>query len=381
MNFLGITAEYNPFHNGHRYHIEKSREDLSPDATVIVMSGNFTQRGSCACYDKWTRAKCALLSGADLVVELPATFATGSAERFAFGSICLLNEMGVKYVSFGSESEFSKLDSVADKLLSDEFKISSPSETAFHIARQEAVCDTEILSKPNNILAIEYLKALKIVNSSVLPHRIGRHHAGYNDTVITDSFASATTVRNLIKNGNNYAEVIPDEVYELLTRKEFTDNEKFFDIIKYAIISKTPEELAEYAHIREGIENRIYKCAFGVESLDDLIKDIKSKRYTYTSVSRMLISILLGIKKVDLPPSPGYIRVLGLNDKGAKALKHIRQHSSLPVISKLSSDIGNLTQESLKELEFDLRASDIYYSCANLSTHGRPDYINSPIKI
>ncbi len=381
MDLLGIIAEYNPFHNGHKYHLLKSKEELSPDATVVIMSGNFTQRGSCACFDKWTRTKCALLNGADLVVELPVTFATGSAERFAMGSVYLLDKMGVKNISFGSESPLSELEAIAEKLISDEFEINSPSEVPFHIARQKAVDDNEILTKPNNILAIEYIKALKKLNSPIKTARIERHLAGYNDMNITDGFASATKVRELIKNCSNYCDVIPENVYEILSNSKFTDDESLFGSIKYSIISKNADELSEFAHIREGIENRIYKSVFEASSLDELIKEIKSKRYTYTSVSRMLTSILLGIKKDHLPENPEYIRVLGLNDKGAQALKHIKNNCELPIITKISTSVDKLSQSALKQLETDIKASDIYYSCANIKASGKPDFVNSPVKL
>ena len=381
MNLLGIIAEYNPFHNGHKHHIEKSKEKLNPDATVVVMSGNFTQRGTCACYDKWTRAKCAMLNGADLVIELPVTFATASAERFAYGGVYLLDKIGVKHISFGSESELSELKHIADKLSSGEFKINSPSETPFHIARQEAIDDNGILTKPNNILAIEYLKAIKKLNSLVVPYRVERHLIGYNDMNVTDGFASATKVREIIRNNEKYNEVIPENVYEILSKHHYVDEEKLFKYIKYAIISKSTEELSEYAHIREGIENRIYKCVFESESLDELIKSVKSKRYTYTAISRMLVSILLGIKKETLSANPQYIRVLGLNDKGAKALKYIKSKCELPVITKVSSAVNNLPVTALNELYCDISASDIYYTCANIPTSARPDYINSPVKL
>ena len=381
MNLLGIIAEYNPFHNGHKYHIEKSKAELNPDATVVVMSGNFTQRGSCACYDKWTRAKCALLNGADLVIELPTTFATASAERFAHGSVYLLDKIGVNNISFGSETNLNELEEIADKLLSDEFKIESPSETPFHIARQEALDNNEILSKPNNILAIEYLKAIKNLNSVIVPHRIERHLAGYNDLKVTDGFASATKVREIIRNKENYNEVIPKNVYEILSNQSFIDEEKLFNYIKYAIISKSVEELSKFAHIREGIESRIYKCAFEAESLDELIKSVKSKRYTYTAISRMLISILLGIEKENPIANPQYIRVLGLNDNGAKALKLIKNTCDLPIITKLSANIGNLSADALKEINTDIMASDIYYTCAGIKTYARPDFLNSPVKL
>ena len=380
MNLLGIIAEYNPFHNGHKYQIQESKKDLNPDATVVVMSGNFTQRGNFACYDKWTRTKCALLNGADLVIELPVTFATGSAERFAFGGVYLLDKMGVKNISFGSESELSELKAIVKKLLSDNFCIDAPAETPYHIARQQAIGNNDTLSMPNNILATEYLKALQILNSDVIPHRIKRFGTGYNDMTINNGIASATKVRDMIKNGYEITDVVPNNIYDILNKSDFVSDEKIFNNIKYSIISKNTNELANYAHIREGIENRIYKCAFSANSLEDLIKEIKSKRYTYTSVSRMLISILLGIKKDQLSDNPGYIRVLGLNDTGARALKHIKKNCSLPVITKVTS-VDSLTGSALQDLEIDIKASDIYYTCAGYSTPSRPDYNNSPIKI
>lgn len=380
MNLLGIIAEYNPFHNGHKYQIDVAKKALNPDATVVVMSGNFTQRGSIACYDKWTRTKCALLNGADLVIELPVTFATASAERFAYGGVYLLDKIGAKYISFGAESPLSELNVIAEKLISEDFKIGSPSDTPFHIARQRAVGDTDILNMPNNILAIEYLKALKTLNSQITPHSIQRFGTGYKDMNVNGGFASATKVRELIKNNESYHNVVPENIFNLLENSIFIHEEKLFNYIKYSIISKTPEELKTYAHIREGIENRIYKCAFGANSLDELIKEIKSKRYTYTSVSRMLTSILLGIKSNSLAPTPQYIRVLGLTDNGAKTLKYIKNNSTLPVITKLSA-IDNLSHSALKELETDLKTSDIYFTCTALPTKKRADFINSPVKI
>lgn len=380
MNLLGIIAEYNPFHNGHKYHIQESKKALNPDATVVVMSGNFTQRGSIACYDKWTRTKCALLNGADLVIELPVTYATASAERFAFGGIFLLDKMGVKNISFGSESELCELKIIAQKLISDELKIISSSDTPYHIARQQAVGDGDILTKSNNILAVEYLKALAKLNSSIEPYRIERFGTGYKDMNVNDGFASATKVRQLINDNNDFTDVVPDNVFNILSESKFTDDEILFNNIKYAIISKSTEELSTYAHIREGIESRIYKSAFGAISLDELIKEIKSKRYTYTSISRMLISILLGIKKENLSESPGYIRLLGLNDNGAKALKYIKENTALPIITKISA-VESLSKSALTDLETDTRASDIYYSCASIPTTAKPDYINSPVKL
>lgn len=380
MNLLGIIAEYNPFHNGHKYHLDKSKDAFKPDATVVVLSGNFTQRGMIACFDKWTRTKCALLSGADLVIELPVTFATASAERFAYGSIFLLNSMNVKYLSFGAEDSLEELNIIADKLLDQNFRIEKNSPVPFHIARQSYLGD-DMISKPNNILGIEYLKALKTLNSDIVPYAIKRFGAGYNDLNIINNTASATKVRNMIANSENYSDVIPANLAEIYENSRFVCQDDLFKELIYSIRSKALSDIKEYAHIREGIESRIYKSAFEATSFDDLVKRVKSKRYTYTSVSRMLTSIFLGIKKDDLAATPEYIRVLGLNDKGSKALNYIKTHTNLPIITKVSSASDILPTDAQKCFEFDIKSGDLYYSISNITTCGRPDFIKSPIKI
>jgi len=381
MKLLGITAEYNPFHSGHKYHIEKSVSDLNPDAVVVVMSGNFTQRGSVACFDKWTRAKCALLNGADLVIELPVTFATASAERFAYGSIYLLDKMNVKHISFGTENNLQELNKIASDLMSENFEINLPPSVPFHIARQSALKEGKIIAKPNNILAIEYLKALNKLNSNILPHGIMRFGAGYHDTNIINDIASATKVRELMGENCDYSSVVPDNLLDIYKNASFICEDSFYSQLIYSIISKSPSKLNKYAHIREGIENRIYKCAFESKSYDDLVKNIKSKRYTYTAISRMLISILLGIKKEDLNENPLYLRVLGLNNKGAKALGYIESVCDLPIVTKTSAAYNTLSPDAIKSLELDIKASDIYYSLNLFANTGRPDFVNSPIKI
>lgn len=381
MNLLGIIAEYNPFHNGHKYHIEKSISDLKPDATIVVMSGNFTQRGNIACFDKWTRAKAAILNGVDLVIELPVTFSTASAERFAYGGVYLLDKMGVNTISFGSEDDLSDLQNVCDKLISEDFTVNKNPNVPFHISRQHSSGNHECITKPNNILAIEYLKAIKTLNSDIIPHRIKRLGAGYHDTHIAGNKASATKVREMLQNSENIENVIPYNLSDIYQQsKIFTEND-FYPQLRYSIVSKSPAELEEFAHIREGIENRIYRCALQANSFDDLIKKVKSKRYTYTSVSRMLISIFLGIKRENLCEFPQYIRVLGLNDRGAKALKYIEAKCNLPIITKVSNAHKMLSESAFKELELDLKAGDIFGAVGGIQSQGRLDFIHSPIKI
>ncbi len=381
MKILGITSEYNPFHNGHKHHIDFSKHALSPDATVVVMSGNFTQRGEIACFDKWTRTKCALLNGADLVVELPTEFATSSAERFSYGSVYLLNEMGATHISFGSEDDICKLNKIADSLLDKNFSVEKGSPIPFHIARQSSLDEKDIISKPNNILGVEYLKAIKSLNSHIEPLAVKRLGAGYNDTEIIDGTASASKIRSMILENDAYDNLVPENVKQIYASSKFLSQEALFSLLIYAIKSKGVTEIQKIAHIREGIENRIFKCAFESSSLDELVKNIKSKRYTYTSISRMLVSILLGIKKDTLCNHPEYIRVLGLNDNGAKALNYIKSQTKLPIITKLSGAISNLPPSAQKSLELDILASDIYYSIAEIKTSGHPDFLYSPIKI
>ncbi|MBQ2897530.1 MAG: nucleotidyltransferase [Clostridia bacterium] len=381
MNLLGIIAEYNPFHNGHKYHIERSKDFFKPDATVAVLSGNFTQRGDIACFDKWTRTKCALLNGVDLVVELPAIFATASAERFAQGGIYLLDKMKAKYLSFGVENNIDELSKIVDMLLNEDFEIQKKSEIPFYKLRQLSLNNSEIVTKPNNILAIEYLKALKTLKSDIIPHAVKRFGAGYNDIEIINNTVSATKLRDMIQNDYDYSNVIPENLDSVYKSAVFLHTEMLFAQLIYSIKSKSASELKEYAHIREGIENRIYKYAFEATSFDDLIKKVKSKRYTYTSVSRMLISILLDIKKDDLCVHPQYIRVLGLNDKGTKALKFIKSQCDLPIITKTATVYDKLSNEARNSLDIDIKSSDIYYSISKTVTSGRPDFINSPIKI
>ncbi len=377
MKILGITAEYNPFHNGHKYHIQKSKELISPDCTVIVMSGNFVQRGIPAIYDKWTRAEMAVKGGADLVVELPVRFALSSAENFASGAVYLLNALGATDISFGAEDNIDELNCLynqykkADEngLLSEYTKKSA----TFEEARQMALEGGEILSSPNNILGFEYIKAIDRINPHITPHAVKRHLAEHDGNAITQGYTSASKIREMLLNGEDTNGLTPHSLPN--TKKAYAD--LFTDAIKYSVITKTPDALAEFSEIREGLENRIYKCAFSDCDFDSLVKEIKSKRYTYSAISRMLFQILLGIKKQS-SMHPEYIRVLCANQNGTKLLKHIKKSSPLPVITK-ATEVYGYGKNVITQAEEDFLASDIYFNFTKRKKSGKADLTTSPV--
>ena len=346
---LGIVGEYNPFHNGHLYHLEESKKITSSNYTVAVMSGNFTQRGSTAIIDKWSRAEMAIKNGIDLVIELPVLYATSSAENFADGAIKILDSLKVvDYVSFGSEtSDVDILDTFADILYKEPLKYRSflshelKKGISFPKARENALMMylngnrkyINVLSSPNNILGIEYLKALKKHKSSISPISIARFETGYNDVTYSGNIASATAIRNIIKNGGFDAlrKLLPNSSYGILIESIkkghiIPDLSVFEKQIIYNLRSMYPFEIAELAEVSEGLENSLKNAADSCNTLDELLNKVKSKRYTSTRLQRILIYSLLNITKKDIEISKKaipYIRVLGLNKRGKFLISEI----------------------------------------------------------
>ncbi len=309
MKVLGIIAEYNPFHNGHLYHFKKSKELTSADATVAVISGNFTQRGSTSLIDKWKKAKMALNSGVDLVIELPTLYSLSSAENFAEGGIKILDSLGiVNFLSFGAEeNNISLLEKIADILLSEpkEYKDVLASElkkgTSFPKARQIAVSKylktkSNILEMPNNILGIEYLKALKKCNSRIEPIAISRVSANYNDVSFTGSIASATAIRELVKSNklNDLKNLMPKYSYDTLLNCDLVPDITCFEKeIIYTLRKMDINEISLLPDVSEGLEFTIKKAANSYNKLNELLNNIKSKRYTYTRLQRILLYAML----------------------------------------------------------------------------------------
>ena len=385
-NVLGIICEYNPFHNGHLLHLNESKKACNADFTIAVMSGNFTQRGDVALFDKWTRAEMALKNGVDLVIELPVVYATSSAENFADGAIKILNSLGiVDYISFGSESgDINLLNTVASilhnepKELSNLITMQLRSGLSYPKARELAISTyfrgsqkyTEALENPNNILAIEYLKALKKYKSNIVPLTFKRSYAEYNSTSAKNGIASATAIRELLKNNKKIHRLIPFETYEIIeNRLESKDFIKSLDIFEKEIIFNlrrmSLEEISKLQDVTEGLENKIKYAANNFTNLEDLIENIKSKRFTRTRIQRILVYSLLGITKKDISlskRSTPYIRVLGFNKHGKKIISAIAANNpkSKIIISLKKFLESNPDNSSRQFLSKDVLATNIY---------------------
>ncbi|WP_026475960.1 nucleotidyltransferase [Alkaliphilus transvaalensis] len=397
MKVLGLITEYNPFHNGHLYHLQESLKVSNATHSIAVMSGNFLQRGEPALLHKWARAKMAVSAGVDLVLEIPTLYACATAEHFAYGSVKLLDETGiVDALCFGSEEGNLKgLQLISDVLVysPEAFKCYLQSYLqqglSFPVARENALKDYfnkagnfseeetrqlhSIIKNPNNILSIEYLKALKRINSKILPHTILRVKAGYHSTDISSNIASATAIREHLKRKVPLEElmgVIPVSTYSVL-RDSFKDaigpifSHQYQQSIMTLIRRSSLDDLRNIPDVNEGLENRIKECGLTSNDYGELLENIKSKRYTLTRIQRILMHLLLNISKSDFDKihqqgGPQYIRVLAFNDKGRELLRLMKDKARLPVINKLSHYIPQ-NEAATKMLEIDVRATDLYH--------------------
>lgn len=389
MNICGIVAEYNPFHNGHVYHIEETKKVTECDGIVAIMSGNFIQRGVPALFDKWTRTKMALKNGVDMVIELPSYYATSSAEYFAQGSVALLDGLGVvKNISFGSNTtDIDALKRIANvlylepenykKLLQSELKRG----VSYPIARSNALKNflkkeydakyiADILLDSNNILGIEYLKALLYSNSQIKPVVVERKGSTYNSTEVIDNICSATAIRELLEKNDlkTVGEVVPKDTFEVINTAILDGMSPMFlknyeKEILYVLRRCTTEELANIADVTEGIENLLKKATNEGMELENIIDILKTKRYTRTRIQRILLHTLLNVTKSDVENykyNPQYIRVLGFNKTGEKILSQIHNNSNLPVVTSVSKFLKNANPTSKKMLEKDIMATNIY---------------------
>ena len=383
---LGIVSEYNPFHNGHLHHLELSKQLTNTDFTVAVMSGNFVQRGDTSLVDKWTKAEMALKSGVDLVIELPTVYAISSAENFADGAVKILNSLGVvDYISFGSEiGEISPLNDVASILYREPKEFQAlilaqlKSGLSYPKAREIALAQffgnskkySEVLNNPNNILGVEYLKALKRHRSHIKPLTIKRDYSDYNSTKVKSGIASATAIREMVKNKKNVHYVVPYETYELLdecTQKGnvIPDLSVFEKEIIYTLRKLTLTEIANLPDVSEGLENKIKMAANTCNTLPELIENIKSKRYTQTRIQRILLYALLNISQKDINASKRttpYIRVLGFNKHGKRIISAIAAaNPKLKIIvsvKKFMEDCNNTTLRNM--MSKDIFATNVY---------------------
>ena len=317
MNITGIITEYNPFHLGHLHHLQECKKDTNCDGVICVMSGNFVQRGMPAIIDKWERAKIAVKNGVDLVVELPLIFSTSSAETFAYGAVALLEKTRVvNNLYFGSEhGDVLDLNKIASVIIKEplEYKNILKKELSkgvpYHYARLTSLKNyfsdinlEEIISSSNNILGIEYLKALKRHRTHITPLTIKRDYSDYNSEKVKKGIASATAIRTMVKNNKNVHYVVPYETYELLDEeinngRIIKDLSVFEKEIIYTLRKMTLSEIANLPDVSEGLENRIKMAANKFNNLNDLILNIKSKRYTQSRIQRILLYALIGISR------------------------------------------------------------------------------------
>ncbi len=404
---LGIVSEYNPFHNGHVHHLQVSKQLTKTDFTVAVMSGNFVQRGDTAIVDKWVRTEMALKAGIDLVIELPTVYALSSAENFADGAVKILNSLGVvDFISFGSEiGEITPLSDVANILYKEPKEFSSLITTqlrsglSYPKAREIALSQyfgsskkySDIVSNPNNILGVEYIKALKRQKSHITPLTIKRDYADYNSTQEKNGIASATAIRTMIKNKKNIHRVIPYETYELLDECKEKGNivpsiSIFEKEIIYTLRKMTLSEIAALPDVSEGLENKIKAAANNCTTLDELISNIKSKRYTQSRIQRILLYALLNISQKDINASKKttpYIRVLGFNKHGKRIISAIAAaNPKLNIIVSVKKFMEHSNDNTLRNMiSKDIFATNVYTMGYKTNPVANLDYTHKVVEI
>lgn len=401
MNIVGLITEYNPFHNGHLYHINEAKKVTNADYVIVVMSGNFVQRGTPAFIDKYQRTKMALLNGADLVIELPVCYATSSAETFALGAVAILNNLSiVNSICFGSEcGDISILSNIAKIMLTEPEPYQSflqsylKSGYTFPAARMHALLEYDkmspsfisntssditheelksLLASSNNILGIEYMKALFQLNSNIKPYTIKRKDSNYNDEHLTDNISSATAIRKSIQRNETIRHLknnVPSNVYTILEEQYKKTHPIFEDdfslLLSYQLMRETDTSLLKYLDITKGLNMRIdsYKNQFF--SYSDFAMELKTKQYTLTRINRALLHLLLNIKKenLDVYKENGYAlyaRILGFKKSSSHLIKKAKERSEIPFITKMADAKLQLSEIGLQMLEEDVFAANLY---------------------
>lgn len=404
---LGIIAEYNPFHNGHLYQIEEAKKQTGADYVIAIMSGNFTQRGNTSLVNKWVKANMALQNAVDIVIELPTIYSISSAENFAEGAIKILDSLKVvDTLCFGTETaDFAALNNIANVLYNEPKEyismlnhelgkgVSYPKarESALMMYLNDIKRYANILSGSNNILAIEYLKALKKLKSDMKPYSIQRKKVYYNDEKIVDEFASSTAIRKLVarEEYDEIRKVVPTDSYMLL-KEEIKRGNIVIDIVKfekeilYELRSMSLSEIAQLPDVSEGLEHTIKKAVDSCNNIIDLINIVKSKRYTQTRIQRILLYALLRITKKDMANAKKitpYTRILGFNKKGKQLLSDIcRINKKINIITSVKKFESTNTNRTLSQmLEKDIYASNIYTLGYEYDSWSNLDYTNKLI--
>ncbi len=397
MTTAFIASEYNPFHNGHKYHIEKTRE-AGADTIISIMSGNFVQRGEPAIAEKHIRAKAAILGGADLVVELPTKYATSTATYFAKGFIDTVNAMGIEgIISFGASNSINELLKIKEVLFSEECEnfanlkikdgFSYPKAKAEYVRLNYPDIPYDILEDANNILALEYLNALdktKISHNAVAITRKGVKH---DSEITSESYASASHIRNTIYKAGlqDSIDFIPEKIFDIYNDMHISglfpcDKDKFELIALTKLISVTSDELTKINNVNGGLENRILEAIRTKNSLEDIYNFVKSKHFTHSRVRQIILHSILGIKKDDLDMGVSYIRVLAFNNKGREMLQIIKNAAEIPVITNLSQLKDEGTEYS-RDAEIDYVSGKIFNLCTTNMIYTNPEYQIPPVYV
>lgn len=416
MKITGIIAEYNPFHNGHKYHLEETRRITDADYLIAIISGDFMQRGTPAIADKYLRTEAALLNGADLVLELPLFYATGSAEYFAAGAVTLLDKLGaVNSLCFGSEcGNIQKLSAVASILarepeayqtcLQKELKNGHSFPKARNFALKSCLpvsdYDDTFFSSPNNILGIEYIKTLLKRDSTIIPYTIIRKGNNYHDHALQGSgnsmaelLSSASAIRSILTSStssspacrltdsnslSNVRAHIPNSVYCLLEsalcRSFPICSDDFSSLLHYKLLLEAPDGFLRYLDVNNSLSDKICRNLFQFTGYGQFCGLLKSKDLTYTRLSRSLLHILLNITHEQMAEYVqndyiAYARILGFCKTAAPLLKELKAHTAIPIISKLADARHQLTPIGLAMLEQDIQAAHIYGSVTTAKYH------------
>jgi predicted nucleotidyltransferase len=383
MGSIGIVAEYNPFHNGHLYHLNKIKEMYPDETIIVVLSGHFMQRGETSIINKWDKTNIALFYGADIVIELPFPFATQSADIFAKGSIEILKAMKVDKLIFGSESnDIDKLTKLASiQLNNKEYSnlvkkyLDEGVNYPTALSKSLTTISNDTVSTPNDILGISYIREIIKQNANIEAISIKRTN-DYHGVDANDNIASASNIRTLLKKNDDIAKLIPSETQKCINHN-LSFIEEYFPFLKYQVLTNL-NNLHEYQTVDEGIENRIKKNIITSTTLEELILKIKTKRYTYNKIRRMFTHIMCNFTKEEASHFQNicYLRILGFSNKGQKYLNHVKKEVALPIIT-------NFNKYNDDMLDLEMRATCVYASILNEKDKIElieKEYKNFPIK-
>jgi cytidyltransferase-like protein len=391
MSVIGIVCEFNPFHNGHKYLIDSVKKQ--GDIVICVMSGNFVQRAEPAIFPKYVRVKAALLNGADIVLELPFIYATASAEFFAYNAVKILDSFGCDKLAFGTENTtIEQLNEIVDVLNDSCFneKITEYLQTgeSYASARQSALNsygNDFYIDMPNNILAIEYIKAIRKLNSGIEPICINRIGAGYNDDFAVKEFASATHIRSLINQNSSFEKYVPANCrylyQESINKGNYVSQEKY-ELASLALLrSRLYDNKESIAYMAEGLENRIDEAIRTSVTLDEIYNKVKTKRYAHSRVRRAVLCRQFNIGKNDLNIGVPYCRLLGFNEEIGNRLGEFVNNCPLPFITRFSDISKNDNDKIYKIFEYEDATTDFYNIVLNSIDICSKEKTFSPIKV